>query len=73
MFGLVAPSATQAAIVKWLSEAAAVALRTEPLRSRLEELGYVAIGSTPDEFRTRIAADITKWSRIIEAGNIRPN
>jgi tripartite-type tricarboxylate transporter receptor subunit TctC len=73
MFGLVAPSATQAAIVKWLSEAAAVALRTEPLRSRLEELGYVAIGSTPDEFRTRIAAHITKWSRIIEAGNIRPN
>jgi hypothetical protein len=31
------------------------------------------IGSSPDEFRTRIAADIAKWSRIIQAGNIKPN
>ena len=56
-----------------LSEAAAASVRTDPLRGRLEELGYVPIGSTPDEFRVRIAADIAKWSRIIEAGNIRPN
>ena len=41
-------------------------MRTDPLRGRLEELGYVPIGSTPDEFRARIAADIAKWSRIIE-------
>lgn len=73
MFGLVAPAATPAAIVGKLSEAAAASLRAEPLRGSLEELGYVPIGSSPDEFRTRIAADIAKWSRIIEAGNIKPN
>lgn len=73
MFGIVVPAATPAAIVARLSEAAAACVRGDPLRGRLEELGYVAIGSSPDEFRTRIAADITKWSRIIEAGNIRPN
>jgi tripartite-type tricarboxylate transporter receptor subunit TctC len=73
MFGIVVPVATSAAIVNRLSEAAATSVRTEPLRRRLEELGYVAIGSTPDEFRARIAADIAKWSRIIEAGNIKPN
>jgi tripartite-type tricarboxylate transporter receptor subunit TctC len=73
MFGLVASAATPAAIVNRLSEAAAACVRTAPLRGRLEELGYVAIGSSPDEFRARIAADIAKWSRIIEAGNIKPN
>jgi tripartite-type tricarboxylate transporter receptor subunit TctC len=72
MFGLVVPAATPAAIVNRLSEAAA-SVRTQPLRGRLQELGYVPIGSSPDEFRARIAADIAKWSRIIEAGNIRPN
>jgi len=73
MFGIVVPAATPAAIVNRLSEAAAASVRTDPLRARLTELGYVAIGSTPDEFRARIAADIAKWSRIIEAGNIKPN
>src|SRR5262245_32349295 len=73
MFGLVVPVATPAAIGNRLSEAAAASVRTEPLRTRLQELGYVPIGSGPDEFRSRIANDIAKWSRIIEAGNIKPN
>jgi tripartite-type tricarboxylate transporter receptor subunit TctC len=73
MFGIVAPAATPATIVGRLSEAAAQSVRTDPLRGRLTELGYVTIGSSPDEFQARIAADIAKWSRIIEAGNIKPN
>ena len=73
MFGLVAPAATPAAMLKALNDAAAVSVRTDPLRARLVELGYVPIGSTAEEFRARIAADIAKWSRIVEAGNIKPN
>jgi tripartite-type tricarboxylate transporter receptor subunit TctC len=73
MFGLVAPAATPAAVIKVLNESAAASVRTDPLRARLLELGYVPIGSTAEEFRARIAADIAKWARIIEAGNIRPN
>jgi tripartite-type tricarboxylate transporter receptor subunit TctC len=73
MFGLVAPAATPAAIVTRLSAAAATAVTTEPLRARLVDLGFVPIGSKPEELRARIDAEITKWSRIIEAGNIKPN
>jgi tripartite-type tricarboxylate transporter receptor subunit TctC len=73
MFGIVAPAATPASVVTRLSEAAARSLRTDPLHGRLTELGYVPIGSSPDEFQARIAADIAKWSRIIEAGHIKPN
>ena len=73
MFGLVAPAATPAAVLKTLNAAAATSVRTEPLRARLVELGYVPIGSTVDEFRSRLAADIAKWSRIIEAAGIKPN
>ncbi len=73
MFGIVGPTALPASIVARLSEAAAKAVRVEPLRTRLTELGYVAIGSPPEEFRARIEADIAKWSRVIEAGNIKPN
>lgn len=73
MFGLVAPTATPATILQALNRAAASAVSADPLRSRLVELGYVPIGSTSDEFRARIAADIAKWSRIVEAAGIKPN
>jgi tripartite-type tricarboxylate transporter receptor subunit TctC len=73
MFGLVAPAATPAAVIKVLNESAAASVRTDPLRARLLELGYVPIGSTAEEFRARIAADIAKWSRIVEAAGIKPN
>jgi tripartite-type tricarboxylate transporter receptor subunit TctC len=73
MFGLVAPAATPQAIVDRLSEAAAVCVTTDPLRSRLVALGFVPIGSKPEGLRARVDAEITKWSRIIEAGNIKPN
>ena len=45
MFGLVAPAATPAAMLKALNDAAAASVRTDPLRARLVELGYVPIGS----------------------------
>lgn len=73
MFGLVAPAATPAPVIKILNESAAASVRADPLRARLVELGYVPIGSTAEEFRARIAADIAKWSRIIEAAGIKPN
>ena len=71
IFGLVVPAATPAAIVARLSEASAAAVRGDPLRARLVELGYVGIGSGAQEFRARIDSEIVKWSRIIEAGNIK--
>jgi tripartite-type tricarboxylate transporter receptor subunit TctC len=73
MFGIVAPAATPQPIVDRLSEAATVSVTTDPLRSRLQALGFVPIGSKPDGLRTRVAAEITKWSKIIEAANIKPN
>ena len=71
--GLVAPAAVPAAIVQRVSDAAAVAVRADPLRSRLVDLGFVPAGTTPDAFRERIQADIAKYARLIEAANIKPN
>jgi tripartite-type tricarboxylate transporter receptor subunit TctC len=73
LFGLVAPAATPATIIDTLSKAAGAAVRSDPLRARLVELGYGPIGGSPQEFRARIAADIAKWSRIVAAGHIKPD
>jgi tripartite-type tricarboxylate transporter receptor subunit TctC len=73
MCGLIAPAAVPTAIVKRLSDVAAAAVRADPLRSRLIELGFVPAGTAPDAFRERIQSDIVKFSRLVESGNIKPN
>jgi len=40
---------------------------------RRGDFGYVPVGSTPAEFRARIDSEIDKWTRIIQAANIKPN
>jgi tripartite-type tricarboxylate transporter receptor subunit TctC len=73
MFGLVAPAATAQPIIDKLSAAVTASVTTDPLRARLMDLGFMPVGSKPEVLRARIDADITKWTRVIEAGNIKPN
>jgi tripartite-type tricarboxylate transporter receptor subunit TctC len=72
LFGMVAPASVPANIVAKLSETAAGAVKGA-LNQRLAEIGYVPVGSSPAEFRTRINDEIDKWTRIIQAGNIKPS
>jgi tripartite-type tricarboxylate transporter receptor subunit TctC len=72
LFGMVAPAAVPEAIVARLSETAAGAVRAGALHQRLIEIGYVPVGSSPAEFRTRIDEEIDKWTRIIQTANIKP-
>jgi tripartite-type tricarboxylate transporter receptor subunit TctC len=73
MFGLVAPAATAQPIIDKLSAAVTASVTTDPLRARLMDLGFMPVGSKPEVLRARIDADIAKWTRVIEAGNIKPN
>jgi tripartite-type tricarboxylate transporter receptor subunit TctC len=72
MFGMVVPTYTPDAIITRLAQAAERAVTTEPLRPRLIDMGYAPIGSGPEAFRARIDEDIAKWTRVIAAGNIKP-
>jgi tripartite-type tricarboxylate transporter receptor subunit TctC len=72
LFGIVAPAGLPQSIVGRLSASAAAGIKNDPLRTRVDELGFVAVGSTPSEFRSRIDAEIVKWSAVIEKGGIKP-
>ena len=72
LFGMVAPAATPPAVLARLNAAAASAVKSDALNARLIEIGYVPAGSTGDEFRARIESEIDKWTRIIQAANIKP-
>jgi len=72
LFGLLAPAKTPPAVLAKLSAAASSAVREGPLHKRLLELGFVPVGSSADEFKARIDAEITKWTEVVRKGNIKP-
>ena len=71
-FGLVAPAGVPGALIERYGNAAAAAVRTDAMRTRLAGMGFVPVGSSAAEFRSRVEADIAKWSAVVKAGNIKP-
>ena len=70
-FGIVAPVATPKDIVAKLNTAIVNALKAHDVKQRFEELGYEAIGDTPEQFGATIKADIEKFSRLIKNAGIK--
>jgi tripartite-type tricarboxylate transporter receptor subunit TctC len=69
--GFLAPAGTPLPIVKRLQEEVARVVNLPDVRERLATMGIDAVGSTSEEFGRTIAADITKWTAVAKAGNIK--
>jgi tripartite-type tricarboxylate transporter receptor subunit TctC len=72
LFGLIAPGRLDPEQVRKIGEVAANAAKAGPLNKRLLDMGFVPIGSSPDEFRKRIDVEVAKWSEVIKRGKIQP-
>lgn len=67
--GLLAPAGTPPAIVARLNQAVDQALKMPDLNARLAEMNTEARGSTPEEFKAFLAAEIDKWREVIKRTN----
>jgi tripartite-type tricarboxylate transporter receptor subunit TctC len=70
--GLIVPAATPPDIVARLQKISAEAVKSAAFNQRLLELGFQPIGTTTDEFRAHVDREIEKWTKIIMAGNVKP-
>lgn len=70
-YGIVAPKSTPRASVERLNKAIVAAIRHPDMAKRLAADGSEAVGSTPAEFRSVIAADREKWAKLIQERGIR--
>ncbi|MBL8379754.1 MAG: tripartite tricarboxylate transporter substrate binding protein [Burkholderiales bacterium] len=68
--GLFAPAKTPGAVVARLHEATVKALAAPDVREKLAAQGAEAVGSSPEEFRAYVRAEIDKWARVIRAAGI---
>jgi len=70
--GLAATAGTPRPIVERLNAEMLRALQSPEVRARLEQIGGEVRGSTPEEMRERVAAEVQRWSRVIQDANIAP-
>ncbi len=70
-FGVVAPAGTPRDIVVKLNAAIVAALKAPEVRQRFDQLGYEAIGDTPEQFGATIKTDIEKFARVIKSAGIK--
>ncbi|SCU89222.1 Extra-cytoplasmic solute receptor [Cupriavidus necator] len=68
--GLMAPAGTPQPIVARMAREIAAATRSPEVTKKLTDLGFVPVGSTPDEFRKLIERDTARYAEIVKAGKI---
>ncbi|MFN0160136.1 MAG: Bug family tripartite tricarboxylate transporter substrate binding protein [Burkholderiales bacterium] len=66
-----APAGTPADIVNRLSSETARAIRSPALKERIEGLGVIPVGNTPDEAAAFLRAEVAKWGKIIREANVK--
>jgi len=69
--GWIAPKGTPAAIVNRLNAALADAVRLPEVSEKIAGDGAKPVGSTPAEFRTEIAAQASRWRRLVDERGLR--
>jgi len=69
--GVFVPAGTSPAVVARLAKEIAGAVRDPSFRERLESLGVAPAGTSPEEFKRFVDAELTRWAHIITTNNIK--
>jgi tripartite-type tricarboxylate transporter receptor subunit TctC len=70
---LFAPAKTPPEIIREIHDRAVAAIADSSVRAKLAEIGYVAIGSTPEELRMLLKAEIAKWAAVVKSAGLKIN
>lgn len=68
--GLMAPAGTPRPIVDRLNQEVQKALQVSTVKTRLEEMGGEAKGSTPEEMKAMVASELQKWTQVVADAKI---
>lgn len=69
-FGMFLPATTPKAIVDKLGAEVASIVKSPELHKRLTDMGLIAVGSLPEEFKLQIDKDAAHWKSVAEAAKI---
>src|SRR5215510_7346704 len=69
--GVLAPTGTHPEIITLLNREIVNILKLPAMRERLVELGYEAVGNSPDEFAAQMKSEMVTWAKVIRSAGIR--
>jgi tripartite-type tricarboxylate transporter receptor subunit TctC len=70
-YGILAPRATPRAVVGRLHTTLVQTLQAPQMKTRLTDMAFDVIGSTPDEFAKLIREEMATWAKIIPAAGLK--
>jgi tripartite-type tricarboxylate transporter receptor subunit TctC len=70
-YALFVPAKTPEPVIRKIHADTVAALADPATRARLEQLGVGIVGSSPEELRAYLAAEMAKWSVIIDEAGIK--
>jgi tripartite-type tricarboxylate transporter receptor subunit TctC len=71
--GVFAPAKTPKDIIMVLHRELAKALASPDIKERFATIGFTPVGSSPEELAALIKSDTENWSKVIKAGNLKPD
>jgi tripartite-type tricarboxylate transporter receptor subunit TctC len=71
-YAFLVPVKTPAEVVKKLHADTVAILREPAIKSKLEQVGVMAIGSTPAELAAQLKSETEMWGPVIKAAGIKP-
>jgi len=72
-YGIGVPRNVPAEIVDRLNSDINASLADPKLKTRLADLGYATLGSSPAAFGNMIAQEIAKWAKVLKFAGIKPD
>ncbi|NUZ05578.1 tripartite tricarboxylate transporter substrate binding protein [Piscinibacter koreensis] len=70
--GILAPAGTPREIVRRVADEVARIVRMDDVKGRLDGMGTIPVGGTPEEFDSFIAAETAKWGAVIRNAKVTP-
>jgi len=70
-FAFFVPAKTPPEIIRKMHADTVAALAEPQVRAKLDALGVVVVGSTPEQLGTHLKAEMERWAPVIKAANIR--
>ena len=70
-YGMLAPRATPEPIIKRLHDTLVSTMQAPAMRSRLVDIGFEVIASSPAEFATHIRNEMATWRKVITAAGLK--
>ena len=72
-FAFFVPAKTPPDIVRKMHADTVAALAEPAIKAKLDQLGVMVVGSTPEELGAHLKTEMEKWAPVIKAANIKVN